>query len=306
LYYQQYRVQLYPLYCIAGHARERQQLNGKARVVTFTSRKGGVGKTVCATLLARYLAEVEGKQVVVVDFDASCGVTSVFYDKLIGEDALSIVELLQLAANNTDIQDAFAEAVIPTGAEDNPHWENTGGHIYLLPSKESLDRVLALSKPYALREVLSGLDLNDDHVFLVDTGPELRNVEMGIIAADVVFLPIIYSRQDVYPAVDTLRAIIQEQRSGGNAVLGGLVVNVFGGSQWEGGYENNFLNLFESFQQTTGLMSTTDRIIIHLKRSRLITRGKHLDWSFRKDFLETARAMAAALNAFEDMLVGAS
>lgn len=279
-------------------------MNAKARVVTFTSRKGGVGKTVCTTLLARYLAEVEGKQVIVADFDASCGITSVFYDKPISEDALSIVELLRLTANNSDIQDAFAEAVIPTGAEDNHHWENNGGQIYLLPSKESLDQELAASKPQALKEIFTGLDLNDEHIILVDTGPEFRNVEMGIVAADVVFLPIMYSRQDVYPAVDTLRTIIQTQRSGGNAALGGLVVNGFGDTQWERGYEKNFLQLLDTFQQNTGFRSTTGKVIIHLKRSRLITRGKHLDWSFREDFAETARAMAAALHAYKEMALG--
>ena len=279
-------------------------MSSKAKIITFTSRKGGVGKTVCTTLLARYYAEVEGRQVIVVDFDASCGITSLFYDRPIGEEDISIVELLQLNENNQDVQDALAEALIETGMEESSHWESGGGKIYLLPSKETLDQVIAQVNPYALQEVLKSLDLPDNFIFLVDTGPELKNVLMGVCAADVVFLPMMFSRQDVYPAVDTLRIVIKEQKKSGNAVLGGLVINDYGDTQWEQEYADNFLNVFLTFRDNIGLATSTGDIYINLKRSKIIKRGKHLDWSFKDEFKDTAQKMAAAVCVQQDLPMG--
>jgi MinD-like ATPase involved in chromosome partitioning or flagellar assembly len=281
-------------------------LSSAAKIITFTSRKGGVGKTVCTTLLARYYAEVEGKQVIVVDFDASCGITSIFCDRPIGEGDISIVELLQLNENNQDVQDALAEALIETGMEESSHWESNGGKIYLLPSKETLDQVIVQANPYALQEVLKSLDLPDNFIFLVDTGPEQKNVLMGVCAADIVFLPMMFSRQDVYPAVDTLRIVIEEQLKNGKAVLGGLIINDFGDTQWENEYADNFLNVFLNLRDNIGLVTSTDNIYVNLKRSKVIKRGKHLDWSFKDEFKNAAQMMAAAVHVQQELPLGVS
>ena len=279
-------------------------MSSAAKIITFTSRKGGVGKTVCTTLLARYYAEVEGKQVIVVDFDASCGITSIFYDRPIGEGDISIVELLQLNENYQDVQDALAEALIETGMEESSHWESSGGKIYLLPSKETLGQVIVQANPYALQEVLKSLDLPDNFIFLVDTGPEQKNVLMGICAADIVFLPMMFSRQDVYPAVDTLRIVIEEQLKNGKAVLGGLIINDYGDTQWEKEYADNFLNVFHNLRDNIGLVTSTDNIYVNLKRSKVIKRGKHLDWSFKDEFKNAAHKMAAAVHVQKELPLG--
>ncbi len=277
---------------------------GSTRIVTFTSRKGGVGKTVCTTLLARYCAEVEGKQVVVVDFDASCGITSIFYDQPLEENDLSIVELLQRNENNQDVQDAFAEALIETGMEESSHWEQNGGKIYLLPSSKTLGPVIDRANPHALREILTGLDLPDNFIILVDTGPEDNNVVMGVCAADIVFLPMMFSRQDICPAVDTLRIVIKNQKKSGNAVFGGLIINDYGDTQWEKEYADNFMNVFLAFRDNIGLVTSTDEVYIHLKRSKIIKRGKHLDWSFKDGFKDTAQKLAAAVDVQQELAVG--
>ena len=281
-------------------------MSSAAKIVTFTSRKGGVGKTVCTTLLARYYAEAEGRQVIVVDFDASCGITSIFYDRPFGEGDISIVELLQLNENNQDVRDALAEALIETGMEESSHWESNGGKIYLLPSKETLDQVIVQANPYALQEVLKSLDLPDNFIFLIDTGPEQKNVLMGVCAADIVFLPMMFSRQDVYPVVDTLRIVIEEQLKNGTAVLGGLIINDYGDTQWEKEYADNFLNVFHNLRDNIGLVTSTDNIYVNLKRSKVIKRGKHLDWSFKDEFKNAAQMMAAAVHAQQELPLGVS
>ena len=279
-------------------------MGGTAKIVTFTSRKGGVGKTVCTTLLARYYAEVEGMQVIVVDFDASCGVTSIFYAQPFEEEDLSIVDLLQLHEDNQDVQDAFAEALIETGMENCSHWAQNGGRIYLLPSKETLDQAIVQADPYALREVLTSFDLPDNFIILVDTGPEHKNVLMGVNAADIVFLPMMFSRQDIYPAVDTLRVVIKEQLLNDRAVLRGLVINDYGDTQWEQEYADKFRKLFLSFRDNYGLVTSADDIYVKLKRSKIIKRGKHMDWSFKDDFKEAAQKMAAAVQIQPELSLG--
>jgi cellulose biosynthesis protein BcsQ len=266
-------------------------------IVAVTSRKGGVGKTVSTALLARYLTEVEGKCVVVVDLDARGGITSLLHDQPISKHEKSIVEILSAAHQQEHVRDLFTKALIETGLEKSKHWEDNGGSLFLLPSKPSLDSVLSGKPATLLRPALHSLELPEEHVILIDTGSNSISVQMGIAAADIVFLPLKYSRQDVHPAVETLRTIVMEQRGNGRAVLGGLVVNGAGDTQWEAGYENKFKDLFDRFRQKTGFVSATDDPFIHLRQSRLIQRGTYMDWSLRDDFFETGQKMADAVHA---------
>ena len=271
----------------------------RAKIVTITSRKGGVGKTAITSLLARYFVEVEGKNVLVVDFDARGGITSLLCDRAITQKDLSIGELLLSAYEQGNIPDAFAQSVIDTGLEKNKHWEDNGGKLYLLPAKKTLDAILASKHSSLLRMLLLGLDLSEEYIILVDTSPNDDNVWMGAGAADLVFVPLQYSQQDVHPTVETLRTIIMEQQGKGNAVLGGMVVNQVGDTQWERDYEKRYSDLFKRFKEQTGLRSATDNLFIHLKHSRMIQRGTFMDWSFREYFLDPAEKMAAAVHAVE-------
>ena len=56
-------------------------MNNRAKVVAIASLKGGSGKTSLTSLLARYYAETENKQVLVVDFDSGAGLTSLLYNQ---------------------------------------------------------------------------------------------------------------------------------------------------------------------------------------------------------------------------------
>ena len=136
-------------------------------------------------------------------------------------------------------------------------------------------------------------------MILVDTGPDNSCVAMGIRAADVVFIPLHLSRQDVHPTIETLRTIFMVQKENGNALLGGMVVNQSGGTKWEQGYIKKYAQFFERYQNTSALRSSTDSLFIELSQSRIIRRGAFLDRSFREDFLKTAQAMAASIHAAE-------
>ncbi len=278
----------------------------RAKIVTITSRKGGVGKTVCTSLLARYFTEVEGKKVVVVDFDGRGGITSVLHNKPIQNQEMSVSELLLVAFEQGDVREVLARALIETRLEKSKHWEDNGGSLYLLPSKPSLDTILPGKNSSLLRIALHNLGLSDEYIFLIDTGADGNSVLMGVGAADVVFLPLKFSRQDVHPAVETLRTIIMEQNGNGKAALGGLIINQAGNAKWEQEYINNYTQLFEKFKSKTNLVSASDDLFIHLQQSRIIQRGSFMDWSFRDNFLDTAKRMADAVNNVDVNIQGAA
>ncbi len=269
----------------------------RARVVTITSRKGGVGKTVCTSLLARYFTEQEGREVLVVDLDGRGGITSVLHDQPIRKQDPSIAELLAVAGDQGDTQELFRQAVIQTGLEHSKHWQDQGGALYLLPAKPSLDSILAAHPPTLLKTLLDSLPLPEDSLVLIDTGSDGSSVLMGVAAADVVFLPLKYSRQDVHPTVETLRTIILEQKDNGTAALGGLIVNQAKDTHWEQTYQEKYTQLFQKFKSRTNLLSASEEIFIPLDQSRIIQRGLHMDWSFRDSFLDTAMRMAEAVHA---------
>lgn len=276
----------------------------KAKIITITSRKGGVGKTAVTSLLARYFTEVEGRKVLVVDLDARGGISSLLYRKPVKTEDLSIVELLQVADLQGNIQDAYDQAVIATGMEKSKNWEDNGGSLYLLPAKPALDTVIPDMDPDMLKQLLHELDLSDEYVILIDTGPESSCVMMGVAAADVVFIPLLLSRQDVHPTMETLRTIFHKQLSSGTAVLGGMVVNQSQGTQWEKNYIDKYIEIFDKFQHKSKLMGATDSLFIELSQSRIVRKGTFLDWTFREDFLKTAQAMASAVHAVQVVSFG--
>ena len=274
-------------------------MNKRAKIITITSKKGGVGKTAVTSLLARYLTEVEGKKVLVVDFDGRGGITSLLNHKTIGKDDMSIAEMLLVAEQQGNVQDAYDQTVIETGLENSKNWDDNGGSLYLIPSKPALDSIIPELDPALLKTLLHNLEIPDDYLILIDTGSDNRCVVMGIAAADIVFMPMLLSRQDVHPTIETLRTVFNTQKINGGAVLGGLIVNQSGGTKWEQGYIDKYIQLFDRFQHDSKLMSATDSLFIELDQSRIIKKGAFLDWSLRDDFLKTAHAMASAVNAVE-------
>ena len=272
-------------------------MSNRAKIVTVASQKGGVGKTVITSLLARYLTEVEGKNVIVIDLDSQGGITSLLWDKPITHLELSIVEVLKAAARYGDARDVFTSSLIKTGLEKSKHWQDNGGCLYLLPSKPSLDRIASENYLSLLHFVLHNLNFPKGHLILIDTGSDSRSVRAGINASDVVLLPLKYSKQDVHPTVETLRVIITAQQQYDRSILGGMIVNQAKDTQWEAKYQKRYQDLFDTFKDKTGLRCSTNNLFIHLKRSRVVQRGTYLDWSLRDRQRKTAQKMAAAVHA---------
>jgi len=264
------------------------------KVITLTSRKGGVGKTACTGLMARYFTEVEGKNVVVIDLDARGGVTSLFTDVVLGEEDLSISEVILAASNNENFQDIFNKSIFDTGLNKNKNWVDNGGRLFLLPSKPNLDKVLANAHYSLLGAIIRNIRLPDNVLILIDTGSSSDSVLAGVGAADVVFVPLIMSKQDILPVFETLRTIqIMQRKSENNApAMGGFIINQPGETQWEAEYVNTYRQTLDEYRKESNLRCVSEDQFFFLKTSRLIRSGAYLDWGLRKDFYTFAKMLA--------------
>jgi len=266
----------------------------RSKVITLTSRKGGVGKTACTGLLARYFVEVEGKNVVVIDLDARGGVTSLLTDVSLGEEDLSISEVIQAAGNQSNFQDVFNQSIFDTGLSKNKNWVDNGGKLFLLPSKMNLDTVLANNHFSLLGKVIREIHLPDDVMILIDTGSSSDSVLAGVGAADAVFVPLITSRQDIPPVFETLRTIIgmQREREHKKPAMGGFIINHTGDTQWQKEYIKQYMITLEEYRKEANLRCVSDDLFFYLQASKLIMRGAYLEWTLRKDFYTFAKKLA--------------
>jgi chromosome partitioning protein len=187
-------------------------MNKRAKVVAITSLKGGSGKTSLTSLLARYYAETENKQVLVVDFDSGAGMTSLLHNHVAKDGTPSILEVLQDVKHYSDPRETFSRAVIHTELEKSKGWKKNTGAIFLLPCKPALDDFLRGNTRNLLNAAISHLGLSDDYIILVDSGPEKVNVIMAVGCADVVFIPTRIRPQYVQPSIYTLQPIMDFQK----------------------------------------------------------------------------------------------
>ncbi len=264
-------------------------MSNRAKIVAIVSLKGGSGKTSLTSLLARYYAEVEGKQVLAVDYDSGAGLTSLLYDQYLGQETFSIVEVLQDLMRFVNPIESYQQALIHTGL---PYIQNSQGSIYLLPSKPALNHLLARCNRNLLNKFIGLLGLPADHIILIDSGPYTVNVRHAIEAADVAFIPFQFSRQDAFPAIDTLSYVIQSQQDKDRPYLGGWVYIQDLKTYWEQHYLENVKEVFRDIRNSTRVMCPSKDPFIKMKPSRIIHRGVHMSWSIRDDLFDPIRKMA--------------
>ena len=275
-------------------------MNNRATVVAITSLKGGSGKTSLTSLLARYYAEEEGKQVLVIDFDSGAGLTSLLYDSYIKDETASIVEMLEDVMHYTNPYDTFQQAIIQTRHQ---YSNSKQGSIFLLPSKPALDSLLAGTTRNLLNAAIALVDLPADYILLIDSGPNAVNVRNSIESADVVFIPFQFSRQDAFPAIDTLRHVIQCQQKNGFLYFGGWVYVQEIKTQWEKYYLANVKETYKEIRNSNRIRCPNQDPFIQMKPSRVIHRGTHMTWSIRDELFDPIREMAEVIKKAEKFSV---
>ena len=184
------------------------------KIVAFTNKKGGVGKTTTAVNMAAYCAEF-GKKVLLVDIDSQGNATTALgfsksalkksvYNVLIDGDPASAnilptqVKLLDILPANVDL----------TGAE--------------------VDLVYKRNREKILKEALDKVRASYDYIF-IDCPPSLGLVTINAwVAADSVIIPL----QSEYFAMEGLSQLMNtialvKQRLNPNLQIEGVVITMY-------------------------------------------------------------------------------
>ena len=269
-------------------------MSNKARVITFANTKGGVGKSACATLLARYYAEVEEKRVIYIDLDIRAGITYFLSGGGLGKDYLSITEVLQAAGTQGNFQEVFSQALYDTGLNKNQNWTNNKGRLFLLPTKPNLKAFLTEYHHSLLGEVIHNIPLPDDVIILIDPGAIDESVMAAVNAADVVFTPWMTGQGDVQPVFETLSIILaaQGKRENRKPLMGGFILNRPRKAQWVQEYIEQWTQVLGKFRNESGMRFVSTDNFFFLEDSRTIDRGSHLECPFREDFYEFTKKLA--------------
>ena len=147
-----------------------------AKIIAFTNKKGGVGKTTTAVNMAAYCAEF-GKRVLLVDIDSQGNATTA-----LGFSKSS----LKKSVHNVLVEDDSASAnIIPTQVK----------LLDILPANVDLsgaevDLVYKRNRERILKEALDKVRGNYDYIF-IDCPPSLGLLTINAwVAADSVIIPL--------------------------------------------------------------------------------------------------------------------
>ena len=191
-------------------------------VVTVASMKGGVGKSTLAAMVAKFVAERRGTPVTVIDLDPQRGATILllgaeYARQRAGPGVYEVLESEQASIPSTEL---IAQALRPSPYD---------GRIRVVPSDAALARLRGPETPRELLALaLQDAPLGADETVIVDTSPDVTFCEMGIAAADIVFVPITMSHQSGVPTLNTLQAILNAEKR-----IGGLVPTLVGSAKWQ-------------------------------------------------------------------------
>lgn len=186
------------------------------KIVAFTNKKGGVGKTTTAVNIAAYCAEL-GKRVLLVDIDSQGNATTGLgfsksalkksvYNVLV-EDEMAAQNILPTKVNNLDILPANVDL---TGAE--------------------VDLVYKRNREHLLCEALSKVRADYDYIF-IDCPPSLGLLTINAwVAADSVIIPMqaeYYALEGVSQLMNTIAMV--KQHLNPNLQIEGVVITMYDG-----------------------------------------------------------------------------
>jgi chromosome partitioning protein len=187
----------------------------EARVISVTTRKGGVGKTTVSLNLAATLAREFHRKVLLVDVDPQGHARKSCWGLTAGGSPANLSQLL------LDRKRELIEAAAPTAMDD----------LYLVSADEGLNEAenllsTRIGKEFILRNTLRLTRTHFDYIVL-DTPPNLGNLTLNaLVAADYCLLPLdlsalaLQGAEDIMEALDTI-----DERLGHHVDLLGVVIN---------------------------------------------------------------------------------
>ena len=186
------------------------------KIVAFTNKKGGVGKTTTAVNMAAYCADL-GKRTLLVDIDSQGNATTAL--------GFSKSQLKKTVHNVLIEGDAAANNILPTQVQ----------LLDILPSNVDLsgaevDLVYKKNREKILREALEKIRDNYDYIF-IDCPPSLGLLTINAwTAADSVIIPLqgeYFSLEGVSQLMNTIALV--KQRLNPNLNIEGVVITMYDG-----------------------------------------------------------------------------
>lgn len=160
--------------------------------IAIVNQKGGSGKTTTVSILAKALASI-GKKILVVDTDPQGGISSVLLSKDDGRKGL--LEIL--------LED---EIVLGTNIHSSQE-SLFSGSIDVIPADYRLDKLFISCDPFALQDLLEATAKNYDYV-LIDTPPTVQGItKSAILFSDSVLIPCEISVQALKPTLYTMDSV---------------------------------------------------------------------------------------------------
>ncbi len=237
-------------------------------ITTFTSMKGGTGKTTITGLMASYLTQFYKKRVIIIDIDPQGGSTTLFLGTearatIDGKAGPTVFTVLETMREGGDTRQVVQKALMRSKYNEN---------VYVLPADYRVTSLLSMGEsPDILRYALEEASFSDDLIVMVDTGTAPFLVSMAISAAsDKVFVPLMLSMQNRKPTADTIQLVLRQRKQ-----LAGIVPVGIGNAKWE---EATMESWNESLKNNPLLSNA--KILSGIPYSKTLVRSEWVDQVF--------------------------
>jgi cellulose biosynthesis protein BcsQ len=252
-------------------------------ITTFTSMKGGTGKTTITGLLANYASKILDKRVIIIDIDPQGGCTSLFLgpearETIDGKAGPTIYNVLECVRENTNARALIQKALIRS--RYNPD-------VFVLPADYRVTGLMSMGEtPDLLRYALEDAAFAEDLLVMIDSGTSPFLVNMAISAvSENVFVPLMLSLQNRKPTADTIQLVLRQRKH-----LGGIIPVGIGNAKWE---EATMESWDERLRSTPLLASA--RILQGIPYSKTLLRSEWVDQPFPERLLPIFEKISQAV-----------
>lgn len=252
-------------------------------ITTFTSMKGGTGKTTITGLLANYTSKILNKRVIIIDIDPQGGSTSLFLgaearEIIDGKTGSTVFNVLEAVRENTN-----ARALIQKSLVRSPYNNN----VFILPADYRVTSLMSMGEtPDLLKYALDDAAFADDILVLIDSGTSPFLVNMAISAvSEHVFVPLMLSMQNRKPTADTIQLVLRQRKR-----LGGIVPVGIGNAKWE---ETSMESWNERLRSTPLLAGAS--ILQGIPYSKTLVRSEWVDQPFPERLMPVFERISKAV-----------
>ena len=250
-------------------------------ITTFTSMKGGTGKTTITGLLANYCSKILNKKVILIDIDPQGGCSTLFLgpearEIIDGKSTPTIYNVLETVRDNTNARSIVAKALVKSPMNDN---------VFVLPADYRVTSLMSMGEtPDLLKYALDDASFSPDILVLIDSGTSPFLVNMAIAAVtDRVFVPLMLSVQNRKPTADTIQLVLRQRKR-----LGGIIPVGIGSAKWE---EHTMESWNERLSSTPLLAGS--KILRGLPYSKTLIHSEWVNQPFPERFIPVFESIAS-------------